>query len=604
MSNPNQPPDLEVEFSFPQGLKVTGEEPYHILFVGDLAGSSGKLSGPLADGVVDVTADSFDDMLTAAAPTIAFTIADPVAPGSVMTEVKLRIDSMKAFDPLAILEQIPQAKVLHGLHDGITQRLRGKLTDDQLNQAIATAVAAESQLAWLKESIAWSPAAPAAPTEVVDDIMGQLDFGDDSGSDAPPPKSPLSQAVSAAAGGASIPAEQAGALRRTLTELSKQVSAWITAVLHAPEVKPVEAAWRSLTFLVSRIEFRKGVRLSVLHAPASDMLERFRDRLIDPVFDEGADAPNLVIVDKQYACSATDFEQLDEWAQHGASLPAIVVTGASSEFFGVKHAWQMATLPSFANMIDQWKYAKWKTLRQQPYARSLGVVFGRGLLRPPHDRGEDGDLAFKYKEPRTGEKDFMWASGSIAVGVTAAQSVANINWPTAMAGFVNGRVEGFKTGHGGKNGDKQYGPTDTTLPQSKIEEMAFVGLNAIATLREHEDALVWNGLSVSQPMKMDNDSLLEISLPYQLFAGRLASLLFELKPHLVGLAPDKVGPTVAQHVRQWLSVDGQAAPEDSVNAQIQAAEDAPGVNDLAVTVVPPAQILAGGIPVVMGYRLS
>lgn len=401
-----------------------------------------------------------------------------------------------------------------------------------------------------------------------------------------------------------MPAEQAGALRRTLTELNKRISAWITAVLHAPEIKPVEVAWRSLAFLVSKIEFRKGVRLAVLHAPTGDMLERFRDRLIDPVFDEGADAPHLIIADKQYGCSASDFEQIDEWAQHAVSLPAIVITGASSEFFGVKHAWQMATLPSIANMLDQWKYAKWKTLRQQQYARSLGVVFGRGLLRAPYDKGDESDLVFKYKEPRTGEKDFLWAGGVIAAAVTAANSVATIGWPTAMAGFVNGRVEGFKTATGGKNGDKQYGPTDTTLPQNKIEEMAFVGLNAIASLREHEDALVWNGLSVAQPMKMDNDALLEISLPYQLFASRLASLLFELKPYLVGLTPEKVGPTVARHIRQWLAVEGQAAPEDSVNAQIQAAEDAPSVNDLAVTVVPPAQILAGEIPVVIGYRLS
>ncbi len=607
MTDEQPPPELEVNFSFPDGLKVTGEEPYHILYVGDLAGSAGKLASPLADGVADISADKFDDFLAAANPTISFTIANPVAPGSVMTEVSLNVSSIKAFDPLNLIEQIPQAKALHNIHAIIVDRLHGKTTDDQLNQAIASAIAENDQLAWIRNTVNWSPAAPAAPTAAVDDLLGQLDLGGDSedASETPPPTSPLSKAVTAAAGGgAGLPTEQAGALRRALTELNKQISAWLTAVLHAPQVKPVEAAWRSLAFLVSRIDFRKNVRLAVLHAPTTDMLERFRDKLIDPVFDEGANAPQLIIVDRQYACSAADFDQLDEWAQHGASLPAVVIAGASSQFFGVKHAWQMTTLPSFANMLDQWKYAKWKTLRQQQYARSLGVVFGRGLLRAPHDKGDENDLAYKYKEPRAGEKDFLWATGTIAIAATVANSVANIGWPTAMAGFVNGRVEGFKTGLGGKNGDKQYGPTDTTLPQNKIEEMAFVGLNAIATLREHEDALVWNGLSVTQPVKMDNEALLEVSLPYQLFAGRLASLLFDLKPHLVGLATEKVGPTVAMHIRQWLTVEGQAAPEDSVNAQIQAAEGAPGAHDLAVTVLPPAQILPGGIPVVMGYRLT
>ena len=84
----------------------------------------------------------------------------------------------------------------------------------------------------------------------------------------------------------------------------------------------------------------------MLHAPAAQITDRFRARLIDPVFDEGADAPDLILVDYQFGNGATDLEIIDEFAQHGASLPAVVLAGISPAFFGVKQAWQVQTLPA------------------------------------------------------------------------------------------------------------------------------------------------------------------------------------------------------------------------------------------------------------------
>jgi predicted component of type VI protein secretion system len=358
-----------------------------------------------------------------------------------------------------------------------------------------------------------------------------------------------------------------------------------------------------LAYLVSHIEFRKGVRLSVLHAPAADLLERFRTLLIDPVFDEGADAPDLVVVDRSFGSSATDFEVLDELAQHGASLPAIVLAGVSPQFFGVKYAWQIATLPTISNVLDQWQFAKWKTLRGQPYARALGVIVGRGLLREPYKRGDGTELDFSYGEACISDKDFVWASGPIAAVTTTARSVADSGWPVAMSGFVHGRVEGLKTAVGGKKGDKTFGPSDTKLTQEKTEELGMAGLNAVIGTSDHDDALVCNGLTCARVPRDDVNALLEVSLPYQLFACRLSALLFALKPHLSGLSPDTLGPFVAQHVRDWVPFEGEPTT-DQVSVQTRPSDDDPSRLELAVTVTPPQTMLPGGVPVVMGYRLD
>ncbi len=612
MTDENQVPDIEISDSIPSGLKVTTEHPYRVLVVAGFGGTSenGAVSGPLADGVITVNADSFDEVMASARPAVNFTMSDPIAPGNVMVELDLQFDSIRAFAPRGLVEQIPATKSLMSVREKIADRLRGKASFADIEGEVTRAVAGGLDLAWIADSLSWSAAAVDDNAEEVDSILGALDLGDDDGSDAatdaapPPPKSGIGKLVTAAAqSGSLIPAEEASALRRTLAEIDRRLSIWLTAILHAPPVQSIECAWRSLAFLVTKTEFRKGIRLYLLHAPPGERMDRFREKLIDPVFDEGADAPDLIVFDGQFSNTASDIEALDELAQHGASLPAVVLAGISAGFFGVKHAWQMSTLATIPNMFDQWQFAKWKSLRHERYARSLGVVFGRGMLRAPYGRGADDDLAFCYREETVGERDFVWASGAFAAAATTVHSVAETGWPTAMAGMLHGRVEGFKTGKGGKRGDKEFGPTDTQLAQPKIEEMGAVGVSATVGVRDHGDALIWNGLTAARPVQMDPTSLLEVSLPYQLFATRLSSLLFELKPHLAGKSAEQVAKLVKTHVCDWLDYEPDVDAE-TLSVLTRPAEDVPNTMELAVTVTPPPTILPNGIPVVMGYRLS
>jgi type VI secretion system protein ImpC len=375
----------------------------------------------------------------------------------------------------------------------------------------------------------------------------------------------------------------------------------LDAVLHAPQVQSLERVWRSLAFLVSRMEFRKGLRLSALHAPVAEFSDRVNRLLIDPIFDDDAPSPNLIVAEHMFANSAVDMEILDELAQHGASLPAVVLAGVSTEFFGVQHSWQIPTLPPFVGFFDQWQFAKWKSLRNQNYARSLGVSVGRFMLRSPHDRDGSGG-AFSYREERVSERQFLWGSGAIAGAANIARSVADIGWPTAFSGMGFGRLEEIPTATGGKKGDKTFGPSDIQLREDRITELGMAGLNTLVTVPKVDDAVYWTGISCGRPTRQEPSALMELSLPYQLFAGRLGALMFELKPRLRAGSGDAVG-TVRAHVCDWLKLPADTS-DDVLSIQTRPAEDQSGAVELAVTVTPPHQVLPGAIPVVIGYRIS
>ena len=603
MTDEPNPPELDVDFPMPDGLKVTTSRPYRILYLADLAGGDdGTLSGPLAEDLVDVAADNFDALMSAARPAISFKLADPTVPGNVLTEVQAHFDSLKAFQPQAVLRQILAGRVLLDVREHLVARLRGKLSAPQLADTIQRTISANPQLAWLAESLRWTPSAAPPPDAVVDSLLGQLDLGEAAPSTAaPPPKTPIGAVVSAAAtsGAPQVPAEESSALRRTLAQIDQRCTAWLNAVLHAPPVQRTESAWRALSFLVSHLDFRKGLRLSVLHARTKELTQRLVARVIDPVFDQGAEAPDLIIVDALFGNSTADIEILDELAQHAASLPVVALTGISAEFFGVKNTWQVPTLPALVSHFDQWQFAKWKTLRGQPYARALGVVFGRGLLRAPYGGTAADDLEFNYREECIADKDFVWASGAVVAACTIARSQAEIGWPTGMVG----RLEGFATGMGGKKGEKQFGPADTQMPFEKGQEMAVAGINAVLNEPHGDNILVCNGFSAARAARAEGYALLEVSLPYQLFASRLSSLLLDLKPSLTGLSQEKTAALTLAHVRDWLTVEDIAPEEQQISVQARPLDEDPNSLQLAVTVTPPPRILPGGVPVVLGYRV-
>ena len=172
-----------------------------------------------------------------------------------------------------------------------------------------------------------------------------------------------------------------------------------------------------------------------------------------------------------------------------------------------------------------------------------------------------------------------------------------------LLGYGARASRGFKTAEGGKKGDKKFGPSDTTLAQAKIEELGMAGINAAVGVADHEDVLVWNGMTVARARRNDPAALFEVSMPYQLFAGRLSALLFALKPSLSGKGGEEVTALVTKHMRDWVPFEEEPSAEQ-LSVQTQPSADHPEVLELAVTVVPPSSLLPGGVPVVMGYRLG
>ena len=65
----------------------------------------------------------------------------------------------------------------------------------------------------------------------------------------------------------------------------------------------------------------------------------------------------------------------------------------------------------------------------------------------------------------------------------------------------------------------------------------------------------------------------------------LSALLFMLKPQVTAMAAEKIAVFVGQHVRDWLGLTGEVAPEQ-LSVQLRPPDDDPSALLLAVTATP------------------
>jgi type VI secretion system protein ImpC len=593
--------DANVEFSTgAETPEVSGRRPYSLVFVSDLG------AGQQLERLTAVDKDEFAAVLSRAKPALALAIKDPFDAGPDW-EFQLTFDSLKAFEPAGLLAQIPGARWRLGVREKIVARRQGKIGSAELDKALDTAAGADASLAWLKrKDIALqSDAGPGATPEAPGggSILDAVEEPDESAR-----VSAEVEKLARAAGDAEarISGAEATRLDKWLARLDQELDQIGDAVLRQPDVRGLETAWRSLKFMIDRIEFRDtGVRLSVLHAPRDKAVSRFIEHVVNPAFDGEIPTPGLVIFDYAFANTPADLELLDELAQHAASLPVPVVFPIDAAFFNIKGWRLLKNLPNLSGLIDGWQFAKWRSLRDQSYARSLVPVLGRFILRPPHS-AKPGGPQYAHNETISKINDLLWAHGHLAMGICAARAYARHGWPTRMFGAEAGKLEDLPVVENPNDPQNPWGPGDLFLPDRRIDELPEIGMNFLQAVKNNDYCILLGGLSAARPKQTAETSkhqaALEISLPYQQFANITSAYLSEQLPTLRGLQPQKVQEQLLFGLANLIGIKEESDME-AVQVGIGADPQDPSKTVVQIRLTPPGRIVPGGLHVEFGFGL-
>lgn len=239
--------------------------------------------------------------------------------------------------------------------------------------------------------------------------------------------------------------------------VDRSASEVMERVLHAPGFLELEAAWRSLVFLLSRIDTSGKTRVYLVPVTRSDLA----DDLLSTDDPEGSrlfdllSRPPLGAPERRWALALGAYELGAEPGDvdllrriGGAARLARVpwISGLAPETMGQD---------SFAGSQDgrDWpdsEPGEWRSLRASPGASWVALAAPRFLVREPY--GEEGRpvRAFDFQESVNSRADLPWGNGAFVCGALLGQGHARAGWSFRPSDFLE--MDGLPLAPGGVPG--------------------------------------------------------------------------------------------------------------------------------------------------------
>ena len=186
-------------------------------------------------------------------------------------------------------------------------------------------------------------------------------------------------------------------LRNSLTpESSETLQRHLDRVLHAAEFQLIEAAWRSLWYLVLQTETSAELRIKVLDISKRELLRDFqrstefdKTHLFKVVYEEpygafGGDPFGLLLGNFAFGASAEDVELLAGLGQTASMCHAPFIAAAAPAMFGIEGFHEITVMRDLSRVFDSTEYARWNLFRESEHARYVGLALPRVLLRSPY----------------------------------------------------------------------------------------------------------------------------------------------------------------------------------------------------------------------------
>lgn len=427
--------------------QVRDDEVCRIVLMGDFSGRAHRGERRSSDELAQCKAQRLDpDTLDALIASFATQLRIPLAEGSAAGAgtVEFRAASLDDLHPDALYDQLPVF--------GELARLRQRLN----NPATSVAAAQEVRQWGAAAGLALPP--PPEPRGRGDALRIDAELADFARllgfAPTPAPKpSPLDAMLREVMAPHIVPASAPDA--KALTALvDTALSATMKALLHHPDFQCLEAAWRSLDFIVRRCECDETLKLQVYDISAeefaadlsaTDSLEAtglYRLLVERPAHDARLGPPSALVGLYGFEMTPAHAELLGRIAAIAAKARAPFIASVGADVIGLDEQ----TLPP--RTVEAWA-----ALRGLPQARFVGLTTPRFLLRAPYGRRTEAIERFAFEEcaSQGAGPDLLWGHSSLLAAALLGRHAREAGLGEApgaqldlddMAGYVETDADG------------------------------------------------------------------------------------------------------------------------------------------------------------------
>jgi len=594
------------------GLRKPELIPLRLIFLSDLL-PHGRSTEPQ----VRVDKNNFNETMQRLCPRVTLDVKNFVSNTPPKLELDLSFPTLNTFRPEGIVEQIPSLKQLLSIRTLVSKAKDGAIALAEFRDRLAETGVDQSWAEQLYGTLTTPPkpkedAQPGQPppsqasTGKLGSLLDMIDIGEASGSKPSPPRldtpsTPLNALLQATSGEDSGGTIEKSAAQLIITELDEVLNRQVNEVLHHPDFQQLESSWRSLKFLVDRIDFRKGIVLDTLPAQRNDLQQMIRDGVI--LQKESDIPPAVVILDYDFEVTERDIQLLEEICQSGAEHQFIAIASSGAAFFGVANAAELGQLPPLWQYFSQPQYVTWNAFREKPESSHLALALPRFLMRSAY--GPDWPVkTFSFLEENGTSAKHLWGKASVAAGVAIAHSYAETSWPCHVKG-TSRMIESLPLWGSGR----VRMPLEVLIGDEKSVELASSGF-MILTGRANSDAVFFRSApTVHQPERYEDGDLTEKARMYALLAVRLAATrlahqIFSMQQEISSLhSPSTLKKEITERVRVFMKATGVAFAAGDCQVEVQDSSEAANTIDAEICISLPEEIVGQAIELTMTLQV-
>ena len=142
-----------------------------------------------------------------------------------------------------------------------------------------------------------------------------------------------------------------------VVELDRKISAQMDEILHAPKLQELESSWRGLKLMVDRTDFRENIKVDILHATKTELLEDFEfapdvtqtgfyKHIYAAEYGQfGGEPVGAIVGNYAFSPSTPDMKLLQYVSSVGAMSHAPFLSSVAPSFFGVDSYQELPARP-------------------------------------------------------------------------------------------------------------------------------------------------------------------------------------------------------------------------------------------------------------------
>jgi len=283
-------------------------------------------------------------------------------------------------------------------------------------------------------------------------------------------------------------------------------------VLHHLDFQAMESAWRSVYFLVSRLETDEKLKLYLIDISKDELAadlsktddlrttDTFKLLVEQTVETFGGEPWALLAGSYSFNNTVYDAAILGRMAKIAKSAGAPFITAAEDSMLGCESLANTPRPENWTQSVDEQSRDAWHTLRKMPEAAYLGLALPRFILRPPYGEDTDAIDSFEFEEmPDASIHSFyLWGNPSVACALLLGQSFSRSGWDLQPGAVLD--IDGLPLHVYKEGGESMIKPcAEVVFTEQAAETIIEKGIMPLLSFKSQDMARLARFQSIADP---------------------------------------------------------------------------------------------------------